>query len=183
MGRASTSAERTTAHCSLSREAALSDVLDWLLLAGGSSSMPSAEHDRSRRNGRAVRHQLASEVWSSAASCAKDVLAGDITLSARLWKRPQVKGGGRYRVGPGLIEVDAIELLCLRRSPTRTSGERASPTARSCATALRTRGRSTRTPSFTGSGSIRCARRLSWGVCLDDSQITLRCRGQTAMAT
>jgi hypothetical protein len=40
-----------------------------------------------------------------------DVLAGDITLSVRLWKRPQVKEGGRYRVGPGAIEVDAIELV------------------------------------------------------------------------
>src|SRR5256886_12192255 len=39
------------------------------------------------------------------------VLAGDITLSVRLWKRPQVKQGGRYRVGPGQIEVDAIELV------------------------------------------------------------------------
>jgi hypothetical protein len=27
-----------------------------------------------------------------------DVLAGDITLSVRLWKRPRVKEGGRYRV-------------------------------------------------------------------------------------
>ena len=40
-----------------------------------------------------------------------DVLAGDITLSVRLWKRPQVKQRGRYRVGPGEIEVDAIELV------------------------------------------------------------------------
>ena len=40
-----------------------------------------------------------------------DVLAGDITLSVRLWKRPQVKQGGRYRVGPGEIEVDTIELV------------------------------------------------------------------------
>lgn len=40
-----------------------------------------------------------------------DVLAGDITLSIRLWKRPRVKEGGRYRVGPGEIEVDAIELV------------------------------------------------------------------------
>lgn len=40
-----------------------------------------------------------------------DVLAGDITVSVRLWKRPQVKEGGRYRVGLGEIEVDAIELL------------------------------------------------------------------------
>jgi hypothetical protein len=40
-----------------------------------------------------------------------DVLAGDITLSVRLWKRPQVKEGGRYRVGLGEIEIDAIELV------------------------------------------------------------------------
>src|SRR5262249_35555621 len=40
-----------------------------------------------------------------------DVLAGDITLSARLWKRPRVKPGGRYRVGLGEIEVDSIELV------------------------------------------------------------------------
>jgi hypothetical protein len=40
-----------------------------------------------------------------------DVLAGDITLTVRRWKRPQVKPGGRYRVGLGLIEVDAVELV------------------------------------------------------------------------
>jgi hypothetical protein len=40
-----------------------------------------------------------------------DVLAGDITRSVRLWQRPRVKPGGRYRVGPGEIEVDAIELV------------------------------------------------------------------------
>ena len=42
-----------------------------------------------------------------------DVLAGDITVSFRLWKRPKVKTGGRYPVGPGgaLIEVDSIELI------------------------------------------------------------------------
>ena len=40
-----------------------------------------------------------------------DVLAGDNTLSVRLWKRPRVKQGGRYRVGPGEIEVDAVELV------------------------------------------------------------------------
>lgn len=40
-----------------------------------------------------------------------DVLAGDITLSVRLWKRSRVKPGGRYRVGPGEIEVDAVELV------------------------------------------------------------------------
>ena len=40
-----------------------------------------------------------------------DVLAGDITLSVRLWTRPRVKQGGRYRVGPGEIEVDTVELV------------------------------------------------------------------------
>jgi hypothetical protein len=42
-----------------------------------------------------------------------DVLAGDITVSFRLWKRPKVKAGGRYPVGPGgaQIEVEAIELI------------------------------------------------------------------------
>ena len=39
------------------------------------------------------------------------VLAGDITLSVRLWKRPKVKEGGRYRVGLGEIEVDLVELV------------------------------------------------------------------------
>lgn len=37
------------------------------------------------------------------------VLAGDITVSFRRWRIPQVKPGGRYRVGPGWIEVDPVE--------------------------------------------------------------------------
>jgi hypothetical protein len=55
-----------------------------------------------------------------------DVLAGDITLSVRLWKRPRVKQGGRYRVGPGEIEVDAIELVpfaAITRADVRRAGE------------------------------------------------------------
>jgi hypothetical protein len=40
-----------------------------------------------------------------------EVLAGDITLTVRLWTRPHVKEGGRYRIGPGEIEVDVIELV------------------------------------------------------------------------
>jgi hypothetical protein len=39
------------------------------------------------------------------------VLSGEITVSFRLWNRPQVKVGGRYRVAHGEIEVDAIELV------------------------------------------------------------------------
>ena len=55
-----------------------------------------------------------------------DVLAGDITISIRLWQRPQVKRGGRYRVGPGEIEIDAIELLpfaAITAEDVRRSGE------------------------------------------------------------
>jgi hypothetical protein len=39
------------------------------------------------------------------------VLAGDITVTFRLWRRPKVKTGGCYRVGPGRIEVDSVELM------------------------------------------------------------------------
>ena len=55
-----------------------------------------------------------------------DVLAGDITLSVRLWKRPQVKQGGRYRVGPGQIQVDDIELVpfsAITEEDVRRAGE------------------------------------------------------------
>jgi hypothetical protein len=37
------------------------------------------------------------------------VLSGDVTVSFRLWQRPHVKVGGRYRVGDGQIEIDSIE--------------------------------------------------------------------------
>jgi hypothetical protein len=42
-----------------------------------------------------------------------DVLAGEITVSFRLWQRPKVKAGGRYPVDPGLgfIVVDSVELV------------------------------------------------------------------------
>ncbi|MGZ4330541.1 MAG: hypothetical protein ACXVXL_21340 [Solirubrobacteraceae bacterium] len=77
-----------------------------------------------------------------------DVLAGDITLSARLWKRPRVKQGGRYRVGPGEIEVDAVELVpfaAVTGEDVRRAGE--SDPVRRYASAPRTPGQSTRTHS------------------------------------
>ncbi len=39
------------------------------------------------------------------------MLSGDITVSFRLWQRPQVKAGGRYRVGDGQIEIESVELI------------------------------------------------------------------------
>jgi hypothetical protein len=56
----------------------------------------------------------------------RDVLAGDITLSVRLWKRPRVKPGGHYSVDLGEIEVDSVELVPFSAiSPTdvRRAGE------------------------------------------------------------
>jgi hypothetical protein len=55
-----------------------------------------------------------------------DVLAGDIRLSVRLWTRPKVKPGGRYRVGLGEIEIDSIERLpfaAITAQDVRLAGE------------------------------------------------------------
>lgn len=56
-----------------------------------------------------------------------DVISGDITVSFRLWQRPQVRVGGRYPVGPGYIEVDAVELMpfsAITPADLRRSGEK-----------------------------------------------------------
>ncbi|MGN6301836.1 MAG: ASCH domain-containing protein [Angustibacter sp.] len=39
------------------------------------------------------------------------VAGGEITVSIRLWSRPQVKEGGRYRTAGVVIEIDSIEVL------------------------------------------------------------------------
>jgi hypothetical protein len=55
-----------------------------------------------------------------------DVTAGDITVSFRLWRRPKVKAGGRYPVGPVHIEVDSVELIpfsAITAADVRRSGE------------------------------------------------------------
>jgi hypothetical protein len=55
-----------------------------------------------------------------------DVLAGDITVTVRLWRRPRVREGGRYRVGLETIEVDTVELLpfaAITAEDVRRAGE------------------------------------------------------------
>ena len=55
------------------------------------------------------------------------VAAGDITVSFRLWQRPQVTVGNRYPVHGVEIEIDSIELLpfsSVSRADVRRSGER-----------------------------------------------------------
>ncbi len=39
------------------------------------------------------------------------VLDGSVTLTFRLWTRPQVEVGGRSRVEAGRIEIDRMELV------------------------------------------------------------------------
>ncbi len=56
----------------------------------------------------------------------EDVIAGDITVSFRLWRRPKVKAGGRYPVGSASIEVDSVELIpfsAITAEDVRRSGE------------------------------------------------------------
>lgn len=41
------------------------------------------------------------------------VMRGEITCSVRIWQRPHVKVGGRYRLGAGAIEVTSIREIAL----------------------------------------------------------------------
>jgi hypothetical protein len=55
------------------------------------------------------------------------VEAGRITLSFRLWSRPQVKIGGRYAIRSAYFEVDDIELVpfsSVTAADVRRSGEK-----------------------------------------------------------
>jgi hypothetical protein len=56
-----------------------------------------------------------------------DIATGDITVSFRLWRRPQAKVGGRYRVGHAEIEVDTIDMVQfadITEADVRRAGER-----------------------------------------------------------
>ena len=55
------------------------------------------------------------------------VASVEITLSFRLWTRPQVKVGNRYPVEAVQIEIDSIELVpfsSVTRADVKHSGER-----------------------------------------------------------
>jgi hypothetical protein len=56
----------------------------------------------------------------------EDVMSGEITVSFRLWRRPKVREGGQYAVGPVKIEVDSVELVpfaSITADDIRRSGE------------------------------------------------------------
>ena len=53
------------------------------------------------------------------------IMAGEVTCSVRIWRTPRVKVGGRYRLGPGTIEVTSvreIEFSDITPSLARRSG-------------------------------------------------------------
>ncbi len=55
------------------------------------------------------------------------VAGGAITVSIRLWARPQVKVGGRYAAAGVVIEIDSIELMpfsAVTPEDVRCAGER-----------------------------------------------------------
>ena len=55
------------------------------------------------------------------------VASGRITLSFRLWQRPQVKVGGQYATGTVRIAIDSIEMVpfsSVTQADVRRSGEK-----------------------------------------------------------
>ncbi len=41
------------------------------------------------------------------------IMRGDVTCSVRIWQRPHVKVGGRYKIGPGELVVTAMRRIAL----------------------------------------------------------------------
>jgi hypothetical protein len=41
------------------------------------------------------------------------IMRGEVTCSVRIWQKPHVKVGGRYRLPPGQIEVTSIKEIRL----------------------------------------------------------------------
>jgi hypothetical protein len=81
------------------------------------------------------------------------VADGEITVSIRLWTRPQVRVGGRYQTAGVVIEVDSLEVLpfsAVTDEDVRQAGERG---RRNCALAPLTPAPSTTTPSSIASSS------------------------------
>ena len=52
-------------------------------------------------------------------------MRGEVTCSVRIWQGPKVKVGGRYKLGPGAVEVTSIrriELADITPKLARESG-------------------------------------------------------------
>ena len=74
-----------------------------------------------------ARRQRSIRLMEFSRELREDVMSGDITVSFRLWRRPKVREGGQYPVGPVKIEVDSVELVpfaSITAADIRRSGER-----------------------------------------------------------
>jgi hypothetical protein len=93
---------------------------------GGVVDLGSKTRSAPERDARATR-SVSVRTMEFSPELRSDVLAGEITVSIRLWKRPRVKVGGRYSVGLGEIEVDSVELVpfaAITAADVRRAGER-----------------------------------------------------------
>jgi hypothetical protein len=81
------------------------------------------------------------------------VTSGDVTVSFRLWRRPKVRPGGRYRAGPAQIEAGSVELMPLPPLRQATSAAAENATGNPCASGPPTPARSLTTHCFTGRNS------------------------------
>lgn len=41
------------------------------------------------------------------------IMRGEVTCSVRIWRKPHVKAGGRYPLGPGWIHVTSLREIAL----------------------------------------------------------------------
>jgi hypothetical protein len=51
------------------------------------------------------------------------IMRGEITTSVRIWKRPHVKAGGRYRLGSGHVAVTSVRRIDLADVTPRLARE------------------------------------------------------------
>jgi len=87
------------------------------------------------------------------------VAGGEVTVSIRLWSRPQVKEGCRYRTAGVVIEIDSIELLPFSAVTDDDAAHQARPIASLFGTGRPTPDRSATTPLSTESSSTSCSYR------------------------
>jgi hypothetical protein len=68
------------------------------------AAQPGWQHASTKQSGSAVLF---------ARQLREGVRRGDITCTVRIWQRPRVRVGGRYRLGAGQVEVDSMHEISL----------------------------------------------------------------------
>lgn len=72
---------------------------------------PAHRHPQTRASGRDGSASVHNRPVQFSRELRDRVISGRITVSFRLWQRPQVKVGGRYRVGHVQIHIDALNAM------------------------------------------------------------------------